>query len=253
MPYEIQCIRKDRTTFPVETSTRTYKIGDRTIRATSFRDITDRKQAEVDVLREKNVSDAIINSLPGIFYMFDTQGNLVRRNKNYEVVAGYSAEETATRNALDAIAEEDRERAAQAIQSAFTEGKVELEVLFETRQGEKIPYFMTAVRMAFGDDMYVVGTGLDLSERKQAEGGLEQEKTFSEAVINGLPGIFFLFDPQGNMVRWNEEYERVLGYTTEETAARNAVDPIAVEDRENTTAAIQRAFTEGRGSVGNQP
>ena len=137
-------------------------------------DITERKQAEADILREKNVSDATINSLPGIFYMFDTQGNLIRRNKNYETVVGYSAEEVASRNALDAIAEEDRERAAQAIQRAFTEGKVELEVLFTTRHGEKIPYFMTAVRMTIGDDMYVVGTGLDLSERKRLEQQIQE-------------------------------------------------------------------------------
>ena len=51
-PYEIQCIRKDRSTFPVETSTRTYKIGDRTVRATSIRDITERKQAE-EAIRER--------------------------------------------------------------------------------------------------------------------------------------------------------------------------------------------------------
>ncbi len=168
-PYEIQGIRKDGSTFPIETSTRAYKTGKRLIRASSLRDITERKQAEADKLREKNVSDATINSLPGIFYMFDTQGNLVRRNKNYETVAGYLAGETATRTALDAVAEEDRERVAQAIQRAFTEGKVEIEMLFKTRHGEKIPYLMTAVRMAIGDDMYVLGTGIDLSERKRLE------------------------------------------------------------------------------------
>jgi signal transduction histidine kinase len=46
LPYEVQCVRKDGSTFPVETSTRTYKIGDRTVRATSVRDITDRKGLE---------------------------------------------------------------------------------------------------------------------------------------------------------------------------------------------------------------
>ncbi|MGB8983117.1 MAG: PAS domain S-box protein, partial [Anaerolineales bacterium] len=49
-PYEVQCIRADHSTFPVETSTRTYQRGDRTIRATSIRDITERKRVE-EVLR----------------------------------------------------------------------------------------------------------------------------------------------------------------------------------------------------------
>ncbi|MBN1305953.1 MAG: PAS domain S-box protein [Anaerolineales bacterium] len=173
LPYEVVCIHKDGSAFPAETSTRTYKLGDRTIRATSVRDITERKQAETEILQERNFSDAIINSLPGIFYMFDTQGKLIRRNKNYETVVGYSAGEIATRNALDAVAEEDRERVAQAIQMALSEGRVELEVLFQTLKGEKIPYFMTAVRMIIGDDMYVMGTGLDLSERKRLEADVQ--------------------------------------------------------------------------------
>jgi signal transduction histidine kinase/putative methionine-R-sulfoxide reductase with GAF domain len=47
--YEVQCIRKDGSVFPVETSTQTYKAGDRIIRATSVRDITERKRLEQQI------------------------------------------------------------------------------------------------------------------------------------------------------------------------------------------------------------
>ena len=229
-PYEIQGIRKDGSTFPMETSTRAYKTGKRTIRASSLRDITERKQAEADKLREKNVSDATINSLPGIFYMFDTQGNLVRRNKNYETVAGYSAEETATRTALDAVAEEDRERAAQAIQRAFTEGKVELEMLFKTRHGEKIPYLMTAVRMTVGDDMYVVGTGIDLSERKRAEQTLQESEARYSAVVNQAgEGIIII---QDNIAQFaNKALGEMLGYTPDEMVGTPFINFVAPESK----------------------
>ncbi|MFT3892835.1 MAG: PAS domain S-box protein [Anaerolineales bacterium] len=46
LPYEVRCVRQDGTVFPVETSTRAYKIGDKIIRASSLRDITARKQLE---------------------------------------------------------------------------------------------------------------------------------------------------------------------------------------------------------------
>jgi len=45
-PYEIECIRQDGTRFPVETATRTYQYEDRTVRASSIRDVTRRKQLE---------------------------------------------------------------------------------------------------------------------------------------------------------------------------------------------------------------
>ncbi|MFN8596475.1 MAG: PAS domain S-box protein [Anaerolineae bacterium] len=48
-PYEIDCLRKDGTIFPVETATRTYEYGGRTVRASSLRDITQRKQLEQSI------------------------------------------------------------------------------------------------------------------------------------------------------------------------------------------------------------
>ncbi len=173
---EIGHVRKDGTTFPTLMTTAVQKdrngapvglIG-------TIRDITESKQAEAAVLEEKKISDATINSMPGIFYMFDVQGNLIRWNKNYETVMGYSTEEISSRNALDAIADEDKERTGQGIQQAFTEGNATLEALLQTRQGIKIPYLFSALRMSIDNNMYVVGTGFDVSERKQLESQIQQ-------------------------------------------------------------------------------
>jgi PAS domain S-box-containing protein len=49
LPYEIQGIYKDGSTFSVETSTRAYKVGERTIRASSVRDIRERKRLEQQI------------------------------------------------------------------------------------------------------------------------------------------------------------------------------------------------------------
>ncbi len=48
------------------------------------RDVTARKQADLIILEEKAFSESIINSLPGIFYLFNAQGKFLRWNKNFE-------------------------------------------------------------------------------------------------------------------------------------------------------------------------
>lgn len=48
-PYEMVCIRSDGSHFPVETSTRTYRSGNRVMRASSIRDITERKRLEAEI------------------------------------------------------------------------------------------------------------------------------------------------------------------------------------------------------------
>ena len=42
---------------------------------------------------EKDLSKAIMDSVPGILYLYDDKGRLVYWNKNHEEVTGYSAEE----------------------------------------------------------------------------------------------------------------------------------------------------------------
>jgi GAF domain-containing protein len=44
-------------------------------------------------LKEKNLSDSLINSLPGIFYVFDEAGRFLRWNHNFVQVTGFSDEE----------------------------------------------------------------------------------------------------------------------------------------------------------------
>ncbi|MBD3345152.1 MAG: PAS domain S-box protein [Chitinivibrionales bacterium] len=56
-------------------------------------DITEMKRAEEAVVRERNVSNTIVENLPGIFYLFDEQGHFLRFNKVTEKITGYSIEE----------------------------------------------------------------------------------------------------------------------------------------------------------------
>ncbi|RPJ28948.1 MAG: PAS domain S-box protein, partial [Chloroflexi bacterium] len=172
--YEVKCIRADGAIFPVETSTRTYQTGERIIRATSIRDITERKQAETELQQEKVLSDAIINGLPGVFYLFDTQGKMFRWNKQYEQMMGFTPEEAATTNAIDAFADEDKERVMTAIQRVFVEKQATVEANFLTKDGRRIPHYLTGQVLQIGDQVYLAGTGIDITERKRLEDQVQE-------------------------------------------------------------------------------
>ena len=51
-------------------------------------DLTDRKKAEELIIIERDLSDSIINSLPGIFYLYNEKGKFIRWNKEFEIVSG---------------------------------------------------------------------------------------------------------------------------------------------------------------------
>ena len=86
-------------------------------------DITERKQAEETVSRERDFTQTVLDSLPGLFYLFDDQGRFLRWNKNLETVSGYSNEEIAHLSPLDFFGEPDKEIVANRIREVFLTGE----------------------------------------------------------------------------------------------------------------------------------
>jgi PAS domain S-box-containing protein len=136
-----------------------------------FRDITARKQAEADLIDEKNFANAVLDSLPGVFYLYDAEGHLLRWNKNFPAALEMSDAEM--RNGyyvMDNIAEEHRGIIAERMQQVFIEGQTEdMEIDLISHKGTRMPYQLTGRRVMMGNQVYLTGVGLDLSARKQAE------------------------------------------------------------------------------------
>lgn len=119
---------------------------------------------------EKIFSDSLINSLPGIMYTFDRQGRFRRWNINFEVVTGYSAEQIQKLHPLDLFATTlQKRRIAQAIGKVFLTGSATIEADFTTSGGQQIPYLFTGYAFTQNDVQYLVGIGLDISDRVRTE------------------------------------------------------------------------------------
>jgi len=137
-------------------------------------DISERKKTQDAVLKEKNISAAIINSLPGIFYLFDDKGNFLQWNKNFETITGYAKEEIREMKPLDIFGEEDKQRIRDAIQQAFFKGKVSMEADLMTKSGEKVSYLFSGETFDIEGVQYLLGTGLDINQRMKKEKELER-------------------------------------------------------------------------------
>jgi PAS domain S-box-containing protein len=131
--------------------------------------ITERRQAEEALRQEKDFAEDIITTLPGIFYMFDTQGNFIRWNRKVEEVTGYSALELTTRHVTDFFEGAEKEIALNTMQTTVEEGQSSVELTLITKEGKKIPYFFTGKRTILGGCINILGLGLDITDRKRAE------------------------------------------------------------------------------------
>ena len=142
-------------------------------------DISRRKKAEEDLLQEKYFFDKLISSLPGIFYLYDSNLHLRRWNRNHETLLGYSSDEVAGRYLGEWHATgEGRDLAVMASKGIIEQGvsldAVEGNLLH--KNGTEIPFLLTGVRVESPHGPMMAGVGIDLTERRRLEDQLRQSQ-----------------------------------------------------------------------------
>jgi PAS domain S-box-containing protein len=130
------------------------------------------RKSERALHKEKAISESTIESLPGVFYLFDSQGRYLKWNKGLERVSGYTGAEIARMHPLDFFAGPDRALIEQRIQEVFTKGQSSAEAELVTRDGHRIPFFFTGLATTIGETHCLIGMGVDITDRKRAEEAL---------------------------------------------------------------------------------
>lgn len=184
----------------------------------NFRDITEKKEVENTIILEKELSESIINSLPGIFYLFDDTGKFLRWNINFETISGYNSKEIAAMHPVDFFGEDEKSLIAEKIAEVFTNGTAETEAHFITKSKQKIPFYFNGKMVHFEGRLCLTGTGIDISERKKDETRL---KLLESVITNTTDSVIiteaYPIDGDGpRIVYVNEAFTIMSGYTAAE-------------------------------------
>jgi PAS domain S-box-containing protein len=150
-------------------------------------DVTERELAQLAIRQEKEFSQTALDSMPGLFYLFDDQGKFLRWNKNFEKVSGYTSGEVASLAPLDLFEEPDKTRVAEAIQRVFQHGEATAEAVLISKHKARTDIFFTGKRFQFDSRQCLVGMGIDITDRRRAEEKinhqLEELKRWQEVTL----------------------------------------------------------------------
>jgi len=178
---------------------------------------------EARLAREKDFSDHLINSLPGIFYLNAQSGKLLRWNKNLETVSGYSSRELAGMKMPDFIADDEKELVRQRVTELFEDGAATVEADLVLKDGERRPHFLTGTRVMVEGKPCLLGFGFDISGRKQAEAALQaSEEKFARAFNTSPAAVAISRLSDGVLLDVNQAAETLFGCTREEVLGRSA-------------------------------
>lgn len=203
------------------------------------------KQAQALLNKEKFFSDSIISSLPGVLYLFDTNGKFLRWNKNFETVTGRSAEEISRINPIDLFEGLEKNLIAKRIQEVFATGSSNAEAHLVSKDGIQTPYFFTGLRVDLEGLPCLIGVGHDISERRQAEEALRQSEERYRTILEETGDGYFEMNLGGHFTLVNDSLCSILGYSREELIGMSYKVYTPTEDVEMVFQTYNRIYQTG--------
>ena len=145
--------------------------------------------------RSNDFTDAVIDRLDDIFFVFDFHGNFVRWNDRLNEVTGYTDEEIVSMSPMAFFAEDDHGRVESALSAVATAGNATESVHLKTKRGRLIPYEFTGSIVADGSGTprYICGIGRDVSGRHRSERALRTREGALPNLIQNLPGLVYRY------------------------------------------------------------
>jgi PAS domain S-box-containing protein len=231
--FDWQIIRKDGTKRYVEASVLLQK--DSSGKPIGFggivRDVTERKEAEEELKEVQLFNTAILDSIPGILYLYDDTGHLVQWNKQNEEVTGYSSEELKGMYVLDWFGgvEPDTSYVINSIADVTKNGHAMVEARIINKSGHAIPMILTGVKLAIAGKDYLLGIGIDITDRKRAEEDLRESEERYRIIAENTADTIAIFDLNLNPTYISPSTLKLRGYTVQE-AMTQTLDQMLTPD-----------------------
>ena len=165
---------------------------------------------------------AIIDVLPGTFYVLRQDGTFALWNKTVEAVSGLGSEEMLAARALHMFDLTEKSKIDEKIRQVFERGdQMFIEANLLDKEGHGTPYLLTGARIECKGTAYLCGMGLDISLRHQQEQQLRLRERALHAASNGI--VITRCSGQDNLIEYvNPAFERITGYRLEEALGRDA-------------------------------
>ena len=211
-----------------------------------FRDISDRKQAEVALReREARLRLALRAAKMGTWQV-DLRTGAVQFDEALNQIFGLSSTPENRDEWRECLYPEDRDQVEQVFQKAVaSEGEYDIEYRIVWSDGS-LHWVISRgdiIRDEVGQPIRAIGVIADISERKQAQQELQKSLQTLSTLIKASPLPIVVIKPDMTVQLWNPATERVFGWS--ETEVLGQPIPIVPEEKREECRQVRAAVAKG--------
>ncbi|WP_292486177.1 PAS domain S-box protein [Methanohalobium sp.] len=200
---------------PVEINSTLINYGGKTAVLSVARDITESKNTEKLIQRKIEEQNALLSSTPAYVFLKDNELNYLTANDAFYKLVGLSVENIKGKNDFDLFPEKEAEKFRSDDISVMESRKpiYNFEETYITLKGEKgwaltskVPYFDVE-----GNVIGIVGSSLDITERKRMYDKLEKSEYEKRVILNSTSEIIMYHDLEGKILWCNKATSKFTG------------------------------------------
>ena len=144
------------------------------------RDITEKRATEQELFKVQERHLTFFNNSQGIMSTHDMQGNLLHVNPAGSKMLGYTKEELEKMNLVDVLSSETKENVKPYLKLIKENGSAEGLMTVMSKQGVIKTWKYNNILIADGDDEYVIGNALDITDLINIEKEVNKAKDLAE-------------------------------------------------------------------------
>jgi len=232
--------RKDGTLFHVEISARIIEVDGRAYLHQVIRDITERKQAEIDLTESEERFRTTLYSTGDAIITTDINGKVRYMNPVAEELTGWKEDEAGgkpIREVFNIFDEDSREEVENPVDKVFEKGMIILlsnHTFLKSKNGNEIPIGDSGapIRNAKGEIAGVVLIFRDQTKERLAKKALEESELHFHNLATFSPVGIFRTRPDGYTTYVNPKWCQLSGITGEKAMGDGWLTAVHPEDRE---------------------
>lgn len=174
--------------------------------------VEQQRQIRLLLNQEQSFGNSILNATNALIVVMDPQGHIVRFNKACERITGYRAEEVREQVLWEMlIVSEERQRVQRIYQNLSHQNLNNIQYHLRDNQGQLhlISWSLSVMQGLQEDTLYIVSTGIDMTERLAAQQALQE----SEALLRQAQKMEAVGQLAGGIAHdFNNMLTAIVGY-----------------------------------------